>query len=94
MSGSDDVRVVVPEQVHFRRFDDEVLVLDLNRGEYYALNAVGSRMWQALAEGRSPAEIAAALAPEYEVDAAVLLRDCVSLVDELCTRGLLRRREP
>jgi hypothetical protein len=94
MSARTDLRLDVPEQVHYRQFDDEMLLLDLNRGEYYALNVVGARMWGGLAEGKTPEEIASALAGEYDVEAAVLLRDCLSLVDDLVSRGLLVRRSP
>jgi hypothetical protein len=94
MSGRADLRIEVPEQVHYRQFDDEMLLLDLNRGEYYALNVVGARMWGALAEGKTPDEIATALAGDYDVEPAVLLQDCLSLVDDLVSRGLLVRRRP
>ncbi len=36
-------RFRVAAHVHARRFDDEVVVLDLGAGEYYSLDAVGSR---------------------------------------------------
>ena len=51
-------------------------------------------MWHALAEGKSPAEVAAVLAGEYDAAQSVLLHDCVTLVDELVARGLLERKDP
>jgi hypothetical protein len=78
--------------VHSRVFGDEVMLLDLESGQYFSLNAVGTRMWARLAEGKSPAEVANDLQSEYDIEPQVLLKDCVALADELLRRGLLRRR--
>jgi hypothetical protein len=88
------VRVTVSADIHFRQFDDEGILLDLAKGEYYALNAVGTRMWRALAGGSSPEEIAHALAADYAVEFDVLLEDCVKLVSELVARGFVRLATP
>jgi hypothetical protein len=85
-------RLIAVAEVHFRQFDDEGIVLDLAKGEYYALNAVGARVWQGLASGRSLEEIAVAIAPDYLVDERVLLADCVTLATELVERGFMRVR--
>jgi len=77
--------------VHARRFDDEVVLLDLAGGEYYALNVVGARVWEELARGKTPAEIGAVVATEFEVEPERALADCLALVDELVALGLLRR---
>jgi hypothetical protein len=78
--------------VHARRFDDEVVVLDLAGGEYYALNTVGARVWEELVGGKTPAEIGAIVASEFAVEPERALSDCLALVEELIARGLVRRR--
>jgi hypothetical protein len=85
-------RLTAVAEVHFRQFDDEGIVLDLANGEYYALNAVGTHVWQGLAAGKSLEEIAVAIAPTYLVDEEVLLRDCVTLAQELVERGFMQLR--
>ncbi len=87
-----DGRVTLRENVHAREFDGELIVLDLEAGEYFALNATGARMWQALVAGRSPVEVARELEPDYDVGIEQLVGDCVALADELLERGFLRRR--
>jgi hypothetical protein len=79
-------------QVHARRFDDEVVVLDLAGGDYYALNAVGARVWEQIVDGKTPAEIASVLESEFDVQQERALQDCMVLLEELIDRGLLRRR--
>jgi hypothetical protein len=79
------------DDVHYRQFDDELVLLDLTGGHYFALNAVGARMWHSLVAGKSPAEVAGELTRDYEVELEQLTRDCVALADELVERGLLKR---
>ncbi len=64
--------VLASSQLHCRRFDDELVMLDLATGQYFSLEGVGVEMWQRLAEGKSPAEIAVALAPAYDAPQDVL----------------------
>lgn len=89
-----DGRVVASPHVRYRQFDDELVVLDLGGGDYFSLNRTGARMWIGLVSGRTPAEVAADLAVEYEVGLQALLSDCIALADELLERGLLDRRQP
>ena len=79
--------------VHAREFDGELIILDLQQGEYYALDAVGTQMWKHLVDGRSPAEIASVLQPEYKVEEAMLLKDVLVLLNELRARHLVVRCE-
>jgi hypothetical protein len=87
-----DESLVAAAEVHARRFDDEVVVLDLAGGDYYSLNAMGARIWEQLVAGRTPAEIARALVSDFHVEPERAVKDCLALADELIARGLLRRR--
>ncbi len=78
------------EEVHARRFDDELVLLDLADGEYYALNAVGAVIWEGFAARKTPAEVARVLTEKYEVSYEQAVLDCLSLASELVERKLLR----
>lgn len=94
MSISDaDVRVIVRPDVHTRMFDGELVLLDLEKGDYFGVNEVGAELWKRLAEGKSPREIARELEPQYDVEPERLLEDLVALTSELLARGLVRRKE-
>ncbi len=82
-------RVAAAEHVRCRRFDDDVVLVDLHRGEYFALDAVGARMWELLVAGETPATVAGALAGEYDAAETEILRDCLRLTEELLGRGLV-----
>jgi hypothetical protein len=86
-------RVLVPEHVHVRQFDDELVILDLAGGEYFSLNKAGVCMWKGFAAGSTLEEIAASLVEEFDVSKEVALEDCLRLVEELLGRGLVKLKE-
>jgi hypothetical protein len=85
-------RFTVPQDVHVRRFHEELVLLDLARGEYFTLDEVGARVWEGLDQGKSVAEVVAALVLDYDTDVLRLEHDVVALVDELLGRHLLVER--
>ena len=84
-------RFQIPSHVHARRFDDEIVVLDLGAGKYFSLDAIGATIWDQLSSGKTPDEAVAALLVEYEVDEATARADVRRLADELLATGLLER---
>jgi hypothetical protein len=89
MSVGQDTRFELAPEVHTRDFDGELVILSLRGGDYFGVNDVGSRLWNALVAGKSVAEIAAEITGDYEVPADKLLDDLVALANELVGRGLL-----
>ena len=82
-------RVRSADAVYARLFDEELVILDLARGEYLALDAVGARLWSGLEAGRTVEQVAREIVDEYEVSMARVLADLVTLGDELVAKGLL-----
>jgi hypothetical protein len=87
-------RLAIAEHVRCRQFDDELVLVDLVGGEYFALDEVGMRMWCEMLSGKTPTEVAVCLAREYAASEAQISRDCAALVDELLRRRLLVRSSP
>jgi hypothetical protein len=65
MSDLRSKRIAAAPNVHARRFDNEVVILDLTQGLYFGLDEVGAEMWDRFLLGQSPHEIALALAERY-----------------------------
>jgi hypothetical protein len=82
-------RFCVAPAVHFRSFGAELVILDLTGGEYFALDAMGTRVWNDLAKGRPLADVVDELAHEYQVDQARLWGDLEAFLNELIAKGLL-----
>jgi hypothetical protein len=83
----------VNERALFRLIDEEAVILNLENGEYFGLNAVAVRVWELLAEGRSVNTIFEALLSEYEVDSPVLRSDLEELLADLVEAKLIVERE-
>jgi Coenzyme PQQ synthesis protein D (PqqD) len=82
-------RVEIGPSVIYRDVSGEVVLLNLQSGVYYGLDAVGSRMWQLLMEQRPLDDVCAVMLEEYDVSADVLRADLSRLVDELSSKGLV-----
>jgi Coenzyme PQQ synthesis protein D (PqqD) len=81
--------VTVPETVAWQQVGDEIVLLDVNGGEYHNLNDVASRMWQALEESADVAAAYARLCDTFEVDHETLRRDLAAFIRDLVEKGLL-----
>jgi hypothetical protein len=83
----DSVRI--PDEVATRKVGEETVLLNLNTGIYFGLDAVGSRFVELL---ETSGEIAAAhrvMLQEFDVTAEVLETDLLRLAEEMCAKRLL-----
>jgi hypothetical protein len=76
-------------EVHTRRFGQELVVLDLAHGEYFALDQLGARIWDELVGGWTVGHVAERIGPDYDVPPERFWSDVSALTDELVTRKLL-----
>lgn len=65
------------------------VLLDERNGEYWHLNTTGARVVRLLLAGSSPAEAAATVAEEFEIDESHVLPDVTALVDQLRSARLV-----
>ena len=86
--------VRVPEHVHWRRFDSELVLVDLKVGEYYGLNDVAADAFERLAQGLGLGDVVGTLLELYEVDLGELQKDVHQLVGVLVNLGLLVEEPP
>jgi hypothetical protein len=77
-----------PDQ-EFSMIDDEVVMLSLKNGEYYALNSVASRIWEIIGEQRAVKEILEVLMEEFEVDQETCVNDTVECLEDFREKELL-----
>jgi hypothetical protein len=70
----------------------EVVILNLQDGIYYGLNAVGARIWSMLEAPRSFDEICRSLLEEYDIDPDVCEKQLSALLSDLATHGLIEVR--
>ena len=86
-------RARIPAHVLFRDLQGELVVLELERGVYFGLDPVGTRIWHLLRDERTLQDVVAALVVEYEVDEAQGAADVLALVRQLQEQGLVDVRD-
>jgi hypothetical protein len=79
----------VSPEVYVQEIEGECILLDLKSGSYFGLNAVGTRIWTLLAEGKNVGETVAAIEAEFDAPAAMIREDVRGLLAELREKGLL-----
>jgi hypothetical protein len=83
------LRLRVADNVVCRNLADESVLLNLDTGTYFGLDAIGTRLWNFVAEHGSTALAIDTLLAEYDVDAPRLRKDVTALIDQLLAKGLL-----
>lgn len=88
------LRVRVPENVVYREFPEQSVVLNLERGHYHGLNRSGSVMFALLASGETLAAVAQTVSKRYRLSPAQAEEDVSRLCVSLLERGLVERVAP
>lgn len=79
----------IAQNVVFRDLADESVLLNLDTGTYFGLDAIGTRVWNLVAEHGSTSLAVDTLLAEYDVDAPRLERDVTALINQLLAKRLL-----
>lgn len=90
MTMPDSCRVARTDTVVFTELEDEVVMLDTEKGLYYELDAVGARIWVLLEGGTIIGSLHSTLIDEFDVDADTCRDDLIAFLEELGTLGLVR----
>lgn len=75
-----------------RELAGELVLLDMESGNYFGLNPVGARIWEHLSDGATLEAAHTALLTEFDVETDVLKRDVLELVASLETAKLIEPR--
>lgn len=69
--------------------DGEKVMMDLVKGQYFALNSVGSRIWEEIQSPVKVSEVVNILLSEYEVDRETCEKSVIEFIEGLNSAGLL-----
>lgn len=81
--------ITVGNSVLFQEVGGEVVLLDIESGEYYGLNEVGSRIWTLIQEERTESGILSTMLKEYDVSEFVLASDIKQFLTKLQAKGII-----
>ena len=76
-------------RVVFRELDGEAVILNLDTGMYFGLDAVGTRIWQLLDTHKSLRRTLQALEEEFDAPPDQLTADLTAFDDQLKAKGLV-----
>jgi len=69
--------------------DDEAIIINLEKGDYFSLTSTGADYWRMLAAGATVEEIAAAAGAHFQLDVAKVESELGDLTRRLVLEGLI-----
>jgi hypothetical protein len=76
-------------EVFASEIDDEVVMMNIESGRYYGMDAVGSRIWELISEKIRVRDLIAALMKEYDVGEEQCRSDVMEFLHELSDQNLI-----
>ncbi|OPY79976.1 MAG: Coenzyme PQQ synthesis protein D (PqqD) [Syntrophorhabdus sp. PtaU1.Bin058] len=70
--------------------DDEKVMMSIEKGRYYGLDPVGSRVWELIGKPVRVSELIDALLLQYDVDRETCERDVLEFLEDLYEDGILQ----
>jgi Coenzyme PQQ synthesis protein D (PqqD) len=84
-----DSEFVIVPHVRARTVGEEMVLLHLESGIYFGLDAVGAHVWQLIQAGKSLRQACDALIEEYDVSREILEQDVLALARDLVDKKLV-----
>ncbi|MBN2068003.1 MAG: PqqD family protein [Opitutales bacterium] len=85
-----DQTIVRNSELSFTEIDGETVVMNVETGNYYGIDEVGSRIWELLKEPLSIKDLCVSLTEEYDADLETIQGDLLPYLQELITENLIK----
>lgn len=69
--------------------DGELVLISIQDGKYFGLDAVGSEIWRLLEQPRSTTSLVEALQAHFDGDGAAIEQETVTFLDQLAAQSLV-----
>ena len=86
--------VVNSPDIIYELIDNEVIIVNLEKGHYYSLLGTGTDIWSGILAGESLEQIATELANVYTTDHQEVLKAVQSFTQRLTEENILRAASP
>lgn len=84
-----DADLHIPAHVSFSIVGQDAFLLNTQTNKYFAMEEVGTRLWEMLKDGQSLRDGYQVILGEYEIDPAQLEEDLLELVNHMLENGLV-----
>lgn len=78
------------ETVFFNRFNDDVVMMDIEKGTYYGLESVAAEIWKLVKEPISVNSLCEKLTAEYNIAPEQCRQDVTVFLQELLNRNVIK----
>lgn len=83
-------RVCVRSDLLAAEVDGEVVMMDAQSGHYFALDAIGARIWGMLASPIELFELCKLLESQFDASLGTIQQDVLALMSDLHANGLIK----
>ena len=88
-----DIPMVRNPELVAAEMDGDLVMMSIDRGEYYGVSGVGPRVWELLEEPISIDALTNKICSEFEVEEARCREDMVQFVTQMSEMGLVQMAE-
>jgi len=67
---------------------EEAVMMSVDAGKYYGVNAVGARVWELLETPRTISQLCAQICEEFDIDPSTCQTALLKFADELIANGV------
>lgn len=82
-------KFTVDPSVVFNEMDGEIIMMSIANGEFYGINALGSRIWQMLETPKAASEVCDALMPDFDVTREQCEQDVLLFLTRMVEKGVM-----
>lgn len=86
---TDSTIVARNPSILFNDFDDGLMMMDIDSGNYFDIDSVGGRIWSLIETPATLDTICESLVAEYDVEADVCRSETIGFIGELVEKGLV-----
>ena len=81
-------KINTPNIVH-ELIDEEVIIVNLKKGDYYSLLSTSAEVWTGIEQGQSLAQIVAQLTQNYQEEPEVIVQGVQLFIEQLIEEGII-----
>ena len=86
---NDETRIKKNETILTSKIEDQTIMMNLENGNYYGLNPVGSQIWEIIEQKISVKKLCSRLIKEYEVEESHCKKVVLSFLEKMNKSGLI-----
>lgn len=84
-----NTKFVQNNEIIFSHMDNEIVMMNLEKGEYYGLSQVGSRIWELIETPQTMHDICTSLCNEYDVSHEKCTEDVQNFLNLMTEKNII-----